>query len=73
MSRVCCTISYEVLILTMHSPDIVVSCDTNFTQKRCKDQYDRHNALLIYSNMIFILEEKVKIMKTYIEQLRIRD
>ena len=71
MFRVCCTISHEVLILTVHSLNIVISCDANFTQKRCKGQYDGCDALLIYSNTVFISKEKVKTMETYIEQLRI--
>ena len=70
MFRVYCSISCEVLILIVHSSDIVVSCDTNFIQKRHKGQYDRHNILLIYPDTIFILKEKIKIIETYVKQLR---
>ena len=70
MSRVYCTISCEILILTVHSPNIVVLCDANFTQKRCKDQYDRCDAPLIHLDTVFISEEKVKTIETYVEQLR---
>ena len=61
---------FYALILIIHSSDIVISCDANFTQKRHKEQRDEHDAPLIYLDTVFLSEEKVKEMKRHVLQLR---
>ena len=61
---------FYALILIIHSPNVVISCDTNFTQKRHKGQCDERDALLIHLDIVFLSEEKVKEMERHVLQLR---
>ena len=69
-SRVHAAIFIHRFLLIINSPDIVISCDTNFTQKRQKGQCNERNPPLIYSDTVFISEEKVKQIDIYMIQLR---
>ena len=62
---------FDQPMLTFNSSDIIVACDANFTQKRCKGQCNDCDTPSIYPDIVFISEEKVKQMKAHVAQLRL--
>ena len=61
---------FDQPMLTFNSSDIIVACDANFTQKRCKGQCNNCDAPSIYPDTVFISEEKVKQIEAHVVQLR---
>ena len=57
---------FYILILIIYSSNVVILCNANFTQKKCKGQCDKCDALLTHPDTVFLSEEKVKKIKRHV-------